>query len=185
MTISTAMPELADALSPVVSSLTGAGVDAPVLETLATGSWDWAVIGFVITMAVIGLFRGFSGSLGIIVGGACSAAAGVYAWNCLEQYNLYTWQQGAAVLTIALVTFGIVRIAIKKFVHKMLAQPTDAILGLLAWLALAAAALFLLAHNDIGVKQSKILEKFKSGGAAVIAPGGAPREAESTPPGEI
>lgn len=92
---------------------------------------DWALAAIALTLAVLGLFRGFSGTIAFVAGLASGISAALFAWNFLGTYLPVEWQRGAAALVAALLAFGIVRIIVKKLVNGLLSQPTDAILGFL------------------------------------------------------
>lgn len=102
---------------------------------------DWVLAAATLAMAVLGLFRGFSGTLAFIAASASAAAAALFGWNALKPYIGVEWQRGAAILLAALLVFGLVRIIVKKIVNGLLAQPTDSILGFILG---AASGVFIL-----------------------------------------
>ena len=97
---------------------------------------DYAICGITIVMAVLGLFRGFSGTLGFVLGAVAAAFAASFGWAYSASFTDVAWQRGAGVLVVTLLAFGIVRLIVKKLVNGLLAQPSDAIFGFLIGVAL-------------------------------------------------
>ena len=115
--------------------------------SLATS--DYAILAATLVAAVFGLFGGFSGALAFLAGVGAASAAVRFGWGPLESRIETPWLLALAALAVALVAFGVARLIVKKTVHKMLAQPGDAIFGLLvsavAGFALAVAAVYMAA----------------------------------------
>ncbi len=99
---------------------------------------DYVLIGLASSMVVLGIFRGFSGTLAFFLSVAAASTAATFGWKLSAEYIALVWVRVAAVSAAALVVFGIVRILVAKTVYLLLAQPADAILG-----AVAGAACFL------------------------------------------
>ena len=97
---------------------------------------DYAICGITIVMAVLGLFRGFSGTLGFVLGVIAAAFAASFGWVWSASLTDVAWQRGAGVLVATLLAFGLVRLVVKKLVNGLLAQPSDALLGFLIGAAL-------------------------------------------------
>lgn len=100
---------------------------------------DYVLVGLASAMVVLGVFRGFSGTLAFFLSVAAASAAATFGWTLSAEYMALAWVRVAAVSAASLAVFGLVRILVAKTVHLLLAQPTDAILG-----AFAGAACFLV-----------------------------------------
>jgi len=97
-----------------------------------------------------GLFIGFSGSLAFLAGGVSAVVAARFGWALSAGFIESPWGRAAAVAVGAILVFGIVRWLVRKFVHGLVAQPGDALLGAVAFgsvcFGLALAAVHLLVH---------------------------------------
>jgi uncharacterized membrane protein YccC len=65
-----------------------------------------------------------------------------------DEAKIEVWKTVLAVLGSTILTFGIVRIVVKKVVNKLLAQPTDSIVGMI--IALVMVALLVLVWAYLG-----------------------------------
>lgn len=92
---------------------------------------DYALAAFTVVTAVLGLFRGFSGTLAFILALAAAGAVFAFGWPYSAVFTEVTWMRALAVLVAALLTFGFVRLIVKKCVNGLLSQPTDSIFGFL------------------------------------------------------
>lgn len=90
---------------------------------------DYAILAMTVGGAVIGLFIGVSGALAFLAGAVAAGAAGCFAWPLSADFINAVWLRGIAVGVASLLVFGIVRWLVKKFVHGLVAQPGDALLG--------------------------------------------------------
>lgn len=108
---------------------------------------DWALCGATAVFAALGLFRGFSGAFAFLVASVAAAAFGVWLWPHTAGVSANVWARGAAEAFAAIVAFGVVRIAVKKLVNGLLAQPVDAIAGMIT--GLVCGALLVLAASRI------------------------------------
>lgn len=99
---------------------------------------DWILCGAAVVMAVLGLFRGFSGTLAFFLAVSAAALAANFGWLYSENFTAVTWQRAAGTLVATLLVFGLVRMIVKKLVNGLLAQPSDAILGFLVGAAFGA-----------------------------------------------
>lgn len=115
---------------------------------------DWVLCGFTVVMAVLGLFRGFSGTLGFVAGAAAASFAASIGWAYSTEFTDVAWQRGVGVLVATLLTFGLVRIVVKKLVNGLLAQPTDAIVGCLIGAAVGVLLLVAWAHSGAYLEYS-------------------------------
>ena len=98
---------------------------------------DYALCALAIVMAVTGLFRGFSGTIGFAAGLAAAVCCGSFAWPYSATLSEVVWQRAAGTLVAVLLAFGLVRLVVKKLVNGLLAQPTDALMGCLVGTVLA------------------------------------------------
>ena len=108
---------------------------------------DYALCGITVVMAVLGLFRGFSGTLGFVLGAVAAVFAASFGWAYSVSFTDVAWQRGAGVLVVTLLAFGIVRLIVKRLVNGLLAQPSDAIFGFLIGAALGVLILAAWAYS--------------------------------------
>jgi len=113
---------------------------------------DFVVIGGLILLAGIGLFRGLSGELGSLVGFAAAIAAGCcligVARTCTTSFGFGEYASAAAYVlnfVFALLAFGLARMIVARFVSLLVPQPTNAILGMLGGVLKGLLAIGLLA----------------------------------------
>jgi hypothetical protein len=123
---------------------------------------DYVIFGATAVAAVFGLFGGLSGALAFLAGSVSAALAGRFAWGASVGWFDAAWARGLASLAIALVAFGLARKLVRMVVHKILAQPGDAIFGILvsavAGFALSLAVAYLLILSKILVFDSALLD---------------------------
>lgn len=117
---------------------------------------DYVVGGLAVAMAVTGLFRGFSGTLGFALAAVAAICTATFAWKFSLDFTAVTWMRAAATLVAALLAFGLVRIVTKRLVNGLLAQPTDAILGFAAGACLGASLLFGWAYSGFHLEYSNL-----------------------------
>ncbi|MBR4654956.1 MAG: hypothetical protein IKO72_16485 [Kiritimatiellae bacterium] len=119
---------------------------------------DWVLLFPIGALAVIGLFKGLSGWLGTLAGGAAAAAASYLLLGpCQSAAAACPWVSGpfvrvaAGVLDFlaALIAFGLVRRLTVRFLSFLLPQPLNALVGLAGGLLLAAGGLMLLAATAV------------------------------------
>jgi len=106
---------------------------------------DYVILGATLVAAILGLFGGFSGALAFLAGVGAATAAVRFGWDPLAARIHVNWLLVLATLAVALLAFGIARLIVKKTVNRLLAQPADAIFGMLA----ASAAGFALALGAV------------------------------------
>lgn len=92
---------------------------------------DYVLAAFTVIAAVLGLFRGFSGTLAFILALAASGVVFAFGWSYSATFTEVAWMRALAVLVAALLTFGFVRLIVKKCVNGLLSQPTDSVFGFL------------------------------------------------------
>ena len=100
---------------------------------------DWVLFAVAAFFMVVGLFRGFSGQFGSLVGLVTALVAGYFLFvpiRCLVVSGNWitgeTAQSGVAAavdFVVALVVFGLVRRIVAKFVSFLIPQPMNAIAG--------------------------------------------------------
>ena len=120
---------------------------------------DYAICGITVVMAVLGLFRGFSGTLGFVLGVIAAAFVGSFGWTYSLSFTAVAWQRGAGVLVAALLAFGLVRLIVKKLVNGLLAQPSDAIFGCLIGAALGVLILVAWAYSGAYLEYSNLAKE--------------------------
>ena len=123
---------------------------------------DYVLCGVTIVAAVTGLFRGFSGTLAFALATAAASLAGSFGWSYSATMTDVAWQRGAGVLVATLLTFGIVRLVVKKLVNGLLSQPSDAILGGLVGAGLGVAAVVVWAYSGLFPEYSSLVRTVAS-----------------------
>ena len=120
---------------------------------------DYALCGITVVMSVLGLFRGFSGTLGFALGAVAAAFAASFGWVYSASFTDVAWQRCAGVLVATLLAFGIVRLIVKKLVNGLLAQPSDAIFGFLIGAALGVLILAAWAYSGAYLEYSTLAKE--------------------------
>ena len=115
---------------------------------------DYILCGLTLVLAVTGLFRGFSGTLAFVLATASAILAGMFGWTYSESFTPVVWMRVAGTLVGTLLVFGLVRMIVKKLVNGLLAQPSDALLGLLLGVGFGAALLVAWAHSGAYLEYS-------------------------------
>ena len=123
---------------------------------------DYALCGLTVVTAVLGLFRGFSGTLGFVLGVIAALVTASFGWTYSASLTAVVWQRGAGVLVATLLAFGLVRLIVKKLVNGLLAQPSDAIFGFLIGAALGVLVLVTWAHSGIYLEYSTLAKEVSS-----------------------
>ena len=117
---------------------------------------DYVVCGLAIAMAVTGLFRGFSGTLGFALASVAAIGTATFAWKLSLDFTPVTWMRGAATLVAALLAFGLVRLVVKRLVNGLLAQPSDALFGFAVGAGLGVLLLFAWAYSGFYLEYSNL-----------------------------
>ena len=120
---------------------------------------DYVLCGITVVMAVLGLFRGFSGTLGFVLGAIAAAFAASFGWAYSASLTEVMWQRGAGVLVATLLAFGLVRLIVKKLVNGILAQPSDAIFGFLIGASLGVLLLVAWAYSGAYLEYSTLAKE--------------------------
>lgn len=115
---------------------------------------DYVLLAAIGVLAIIGLFKGFSGWMGTMVGAAVAAVAGYFAFGyCMLAASSCPWVSGpfvrlaAAILDlfVMLLAFGLVRRLAVRFFSFLLPQPLDALTGMTGGVFLGLVLTVLLA----------------------------------------
>ena len=120
---------------------------------------DYVILGAAAFFAVVGLVRGLSGEVGSVGGWVAAAVAAYFSWPHVQGRSAEPWIPPVAVGVVALVAFFLARVTLSKAVHFMLAQPTDALLGLLVGCAKVAAAVVFASRFEVAVELSSIVRE--------------------------
>lgn len=120
---------------------------------------DYVLCALTLILAVTGLFRGLSGTLAFLLASVAATFAGLFAWPASASYAAATWSRGGLTLLAALLAFGFVRLLVKRFVRVLLAQPSDALLGLLVGAAFGATLVVVWAHSGMYLKYSNLAQE--------------------------
>ena len=111
---------------------------------------DYVILSIVVITSGLGLFRGLSGTLAFILALAAGIFCGAFAWGFSgERFDL-EWLKVVITAAVAILSFGLVRVIVKKTVNVLLAQPADAIFGLIG--GIATGALVVAAWAYVGEK---------------------------------
>lgn len=102
---------------------------------------DYILCGITVVMTVLGLFRGFSGTLAFVLAAIAAVFTAMFGWPYSATLTPVMWMRGAGVLVATLLAFGFVRLVVKKLVNGLLAQPSDALLGALTGASLGVLLL--------------------------------------------
>ncbi len=118
---------------------------------------DYVICGVAVVFAILGLFRGFSGTLGFLLGFVAAISLSTFGWAYSVSLTETLWVRALATLVAALLAFGLVRFLVKRLVNGLLSQPTDAIFGLVTGVAFVAVLLALWLRTGIYTDSSAIL----------------------------
>ena len=123
---------------------------------------DYALCTATLVAAVMGMFRGFSGTLAFALATAAASTAATLGWSLSPALTDSTWQRVSGVVTATVFTFGIVRLVVKKLVNKLLTQPSDAIFGGLVGAGLGVAAVVVWAYSGLFPEYSSLVRTVAS-----------------------
>jgi len=115
---------------------------------------DYVLGGLTLVMAVTGLFRGFSGTLAFAIGVAAATFAATFGWSYSASFTEVVWMRVAGTLVGTLLTFGIVRLVVRKLVNGLLAQPSDAFFGFLIGASFGILLLLVWAYSGLYIEYS-------------------------------
>jgi len=120
---------------------------------------DYALGGLTCVLVVLGLFRGLSGMLAFVLASLTAVVVGMFVWPYSVTLTVVMWQRALGSLLVVLLSFGLVRIIVRKFVNGLLAQPADALFGLTIGLACGVLLVLVWAKIGIGLEYSAIVQK--------------------------
>lgn len=123
---------------------------------------DYALCGLTLTLVVLGLFRGFSGTLAFLLAVLAAAFAASFGWMYSASVTAVLWQRAAGTLVVTLLTFGLVRLVVKRLVNGLLAQPSDALFGALVGFCFGALVLVAWAHSGLYLEYSLLAREVAS-----------------------
>jgi len=123
---------------------------------------DWVLCGLTLAMAILGLFRGFSGTLAFLLAVAAAGFVAMFGWPYSANFTEVAWMRGAGVLVATLVSFGLVRIIVKKLVNGLLSQPSDAIFGFLVGAAFGILLLLSWSWSGMYLEYSTLATRIAS-----------------------
>lgn len=102
---------------------------------------DYVLCGLTAALAVLGLFRGVSGTLAFFAGSAAAVMTASLGWPLSAELTPELGYRIVGTVVATLVAFGLVRVIVRKLVNGLLAQPSDALLGCLLGVAVGALIL--------------------------------------------
>ena len=131
---------------------------------------DWIIFAVTAFFTVVGLFKGFSGQLGSLVGMAMALAAGYFLFmplkggvtggNWVSGETAQNAVAGIADFVAMLVVFGIVRRIVARFVSFLVPQPMNAIAGALIGLLKSVIVVGLLVGTGL-LQTGRFSEPFR------------------------
>ena len=120
-------------------------------------SADYVLAALALAMAMMGLFRGFSGSLAFVLAVAAALFTATTVWYYSENFTAEMWMRGAGTLVTTLLAFGMVRWLVKKLVNGLLAQPSDALFGFVTGAVFAGLITLAWAWSGIYTEYSTLV----------------------------
>lgn len=123
---------------------------------------DYVLLAFGALCALVGLFRGLSGTLAFFVAIGAAVGVGDGVWLLSPPYIETVGLRALASFVAALVAFGLVRLLVKKLVNGILAQPSDALFGLLIGLFVAMVVAFVWAKSGVGTEYSTLIQSLQT-----------------------
>ena len=123
---------------------------------------DYAIVAVAVVMAVLGLLRGLSGTLAFAAASSLAVFVASFGWTCSAAFTDVVWQRAGGVLLATLLSFALVRAVVKRLVNGMLSQPSDAVFGMLAGLAISALLVLAWASSGMYVEYSRLVQEVAS-----------------------
>lgn len=117
---------------------------------------DYVLLGVMSLPVVLGLFRGLSGTVAFFGATFTAAVASPFVWRFSARWSNEVWLRGLETFIVELVIFGIIRFLVRKFVHGLLSQPSDAFFGVLAGAAVGMLILFAWAYSGVALEYSRL-----------------------------
>ena len=106
--------------------------------------------------AVMGLLRGFSGTLASSAAGISPVLAWSLVWHLSAGWSNEVWLRGLETFLVVLLVFGLVRIIVKKLVNGLLSQPSDALFGMLTGAVFGLLILVAWAYSGFHLEYSNL-----------------------------
>lgn len=119
---------------------------------------DYVILALACFFVILGLFRGVSGVFSLISASIISFAVSVFLWPQTKEFIDPLWLRVVAIIVLALITFGLVRVIVGKFVSKLLAQPADSIFGAVIGLMLGALLVYISANIPV-VRDNSVIAR--------------------------
>ena len=123
---------------------------------------DYAICAVAVVMALLGLFRGLSGTLAFAAASATAVFTASFGWAYSASLTDVVWQRAGGVLLATLLAYAVVRMVIKKLVNGMLSQPSDAIFGMLAGVVVAFLLVLAWAWSGVYPEYSRLVQEVAS-----------------------
>lgn len=120
---------------------------------------DYVLGGLMIVLAVMGLFRGLSGTLAFLAALLAGMAVATFGWHLSADWFEPLWQRAAVVLVATLLAFGLVRMIVRRLVHGLLAQPADAVFGFLTGALTGCAVIVAWAFSGLLLEYSAVVSE--------------------------
>ena len=117
---------------------------------------DYVLLGLMALPAVMGLFRGLSGTIAFFAAGISSVLAWSLVWHLSAGWSNEVWLRGLETFLIVLLVFGLVRIVVKKLVNGLLSQPSDALFGMLTGAVFGLLILVAWAYSGFHLEYSNL-----------------------------
>ena len=117
---------------------------------------DYVLLGLMALPAVMGLFRGFSGTIAFFAAGISSVLAWSLVWHLSAGWSNEVWLRGLETFLVVLLVFGLVRIIVKKLVNGLLSQPSDALVGMLTVAVFGLLILVAWAYSGFHLEYSNL-----------------------------
>jgi len=117
---------------------------------------DYVLGGLTVVLAMLGLFRGLSGTLAFFLASIAASVVGTFVWHQSAAYTSTLWIRGGGALVGSLLSFGIVRLIVRKIVGGLLAQPSDALFGFLLGACIGILVLLVWAYIGLYLEYSNL-----------------------------
>lgn len=110
---------------------------------------DYILLALLCFFVIMGLFRGASGFFSFISATIVSATVALTSWPIVCGYTNSAWIRVLAIIVLVLLAYGVVRCLVGWLVNKLLAQPADAIFGMVLGAVLGALLIYIAANTAL------------------------------------
>lgn len=110
---------------------------------------DYILLALSCFFVIMGLFRGASGFFSFISATIVSATVALTSWPIVCGYINSAWIRVLAIIVLVLLAYGAVRCLVGWLVNKLLAQPADAIFGMVLGAVLGALLIYIAANTAL------------------------------------